>query len=528
MNYVNLLATGCLSFAGGYLLARLLNKKEMVFDYLKSLPIVSSEINKEKDKLRKGLEETIFEGLDISNVCEAIPEEGWDKKRVLARIECIRDSKMYGDKLTGAVYIRDEELDELIGEVYKLTLRTNPLHINLCGLIRQMEAEIIRMVSNLYHGDSDVCGNVTNGGTASIRHAVYTARNRAITRGYKQFEMVLPISAHSAFRKAAFEYGITVVDWLLGVDMKADTNNLEPLITSNTILVVGSCPQFPHGQVDPIEEVAKVLEKMDPGNNICLHVDCCLGSFVVPFLEGSAYELPTRFDFRIPRVTSISMDTHKYGYADKGTSVVLYRNHEDYRRHQIFVDNKWQGGIYATPTLPGSRSGKDIAGTWAVLVYTGMKKYRTLARLIVKLTHEIHNVIDENEHLKLIGEGQVMVVAFGSKNPDELNIYDLKSEMSKKEWYLSSLQDPDSIHLCVTAVHVRNENFLGMFKEELEECIKIVLNYPEEKRSRSGDAVMYRSNHSLGKKEFVPDLAKYYWNVCGQTLPTLTNTDKSV
>ena len=299
-----------------------------------------------------------------------------------------------------------------------------------------------------------------------------------------------------------------------------DITKLRGLMGKNTILVVGSCPQFPHGQVDPIENISKVLEEVDPKNNICFHVDCCLGSFVVPFLEGTEFELDTKFDFRVPRVTSISVDTHKYGYADKGTSVILYRDHDNYRKHQVFVDSNWSGGIYATPTLPGSRSGKDIAGTWAALVYNGRDKYQRFAMSIVKLTKAVTDVINNNEHLELLGNGHIMVTAFGSQNPN-INIYDLKSELSNRGWYLSSLQNPSGIHLCVTAVHVINDNFEKIFKDDLEKSIELVLNYPKDKRSKSGDAVMYRSNHTLGKKEFVPDLAKHYWNVCGFTKPTL-------
>jgi glutamate/tyrosine decarboxylase-like PLP-dependent enzyme len=224
----------------------------------------------------------------------------------------------------------------------------------------------------------------------------------------------------------------------------------------------------------------------------------------------------------VNRVTSISIDTHKYGYADKGTSIILYRNHNDFRKHQIFVDSKWQGGIYATPTLPGSRSGKDIAGTWAALIYTGTERYKTLARSIVKLTKSVSDVIRRNPHLKIIGEGNVMVVGFGSID-DRINIYDVKSEMTKKGWYLSSLQNPESVHLCITAVHAENDNFLQMFTDDLEDCIHIVKLYIEDKRSKSGDAIMYKSNHTLGKKEFIGDLAKYYWDVCGKTKPTLPN-----
>src|SRR5690606_27662378 len=134
-----------------------------------------------------------------------------------------------------------------------------------------------------------------------------------------------------------------------------------------TILVVGSAPGFPHGIIDPIEGISQMLQKKDPKGRIGLHVDGCLGGFVLPFMK----DLEVKFGFDVPRVTSISADTHKYGFAEKGTSVVMYRNHDEWRKHQIFVTTDFPGGIYATPTMAGSKQGSSLAATWAAMVYMG-------------------------------------------------------------------------------------------------------------------------------------------------------------
>ena len=167
------------------------------------------------------------------------------------------------------------------------------------------------------------------------------------------------------------------------------------MITNKTILVVGSCPSFPHGTVDPIRRNIRNFNTiMIQIILLDLHVDCCLGSLIVPFMK-EINEIYTKFDFSVPRVTSISIDTHKYGYTDKGSSIILYKNHDDWRKHQIFVDSKWCGGIYATPTLAGSRSGKDIAGTLVTLLYFGKNKYKELANQIITLSNKMRDVIKE-------------------------------------------------------------------------------------------------------------------------------------
>ena len=233
---------------------------------------------------------------------------------------------------------------------------------------------------------------------------------------------------------------------------------------------------------------------------------------VVPYMKYFD-PLYTKFDFSVECVTSISIDTHKYGYTDKGSSVILYRDNKNWRQYQIFVDAQWSGGVYATPTLSGSRSGKDIASTWGTLVFVGNDMYKNLANKIITLTKKLKNIIAEIPELKLLGNADVSIVAFTTKNP-KINIYNIKNKMTEKGWYLSSLQNPNGLHFCVTAVHINVENFDDEFKSDLMGAIDYVKQNPSQV---SSEAAMYHSNQSFGIKEFVPQLTREYWNILGKT-----------
>lgn len=189
---------------------------------------------------------------------------------------------------------------------------------------------------------------------------------------------MVPASAHAAFDKAGAYFDITIVHVPLDRTMSADVRAMARAITSNTVAIVGSACGYPHGNIDPIEELGRLAQRRGVG----LHVDCCLGGFLVPFMDEAGFPLPP-FDFRVPGVTSISCDTHKYGFAPKGSSVLLYR-HKSLRRFQYFVATDWCGGIYASPSINGSRPGALIAGTWAALMFMGRAGYVKSTRQIVE------------------------------------------------------------------------------------------------------------------------------------------------
>lgn len=286
---------------------------------------------------------------------------------------------------------------------------------------------------------------------------------------------------------------------------KVHTRSVSRLINSNTILLVGSAPNFPHGIVDDIPALSRLAIK----HKLPLHVDCCLGSFVIAFLSKAGFPSPD-FDFRVPGVTSISVDTHKYGFAPKGNSVVLYRT-ADLRRYQYYICPDWSGGVYASPNMAGSRPGALIAGCWASLMNTGEDGYVHTALQIVSAAKQIEDAIRTKSSLKhsiaVIGKPMVSVVAFralnNSKTPNlAVDIYDIADAMSAKGWHLNALQDPPAIHVAVTIPIVSAVDALIQDLEIVVESCKGHVT------ANKGDtAALYGVAGSIPDKSIVKDLA---------------------
>lgn len=287
--------------------------------------------------------------------------------------------------------------------------------------------------------------------------------------------------------------------------------SISRLINANTILLVGSAPNFPHGIIDDISALSRLaLRKRLP-----LHVDCCLGSFLVPFLARAGYNTEP-FDFRLRGVTSISVDTHKYGFAPKGNSTVLYRD-QKLRSYQYYVSPDWSGGVYASPSIAGSRPGALIAGCWASMMNQGEDGYVKSCHSIVGAAKKIEAEIRTNPALSadltVIGKPLVSVVAFKSNN---LNIYDIADAMSAKGWHLNALQNPPAMHVAVTLPIVPVADKL---LSDLAECVKGEKTKEAEraasgkgkKGSAAGDtAALYGVAGSLPDKRIVVDLAKVF------------------
>ena len=264
---------------------------------------------------------------------------------------------------------------------------------------------------------------------------------------------IIPDTAHAAFIKASHYFGIKLHRVPCpGPEYKVDIAAVHRLINPNTVLLVGSAPNFPHGIVDDIP----ALSRLATSYKIPLHVDCCLGSFVIAFLKKagfpSPYEEEGGFDFRLPGVTSISVDTHKYGFAPKGNSVLLYRN-RTYRSHQYFIYPDWSGGVYASPSVAGSRPGALIAGCWASMMNVGEAGYINSCLEIVGAAKKFETTIKEHpvwsQNIEVVGDPMVSVVAFQSKNGG-VDIYDVADDLSSKGWHLNALQSPAAIHVAFT------------------------------------------------------------------------------
>lgn len=424
------------------------------------LPFVQSKVRADVDKAITELEGKLVPSGPGVTKYTALPTTGWTPDQVRAELDKLAEmehTRWEDGRVSGAVYHGGNELSELQSEAFKKFGVSNPIHPDVFPGVRKMEAEVVAMVLGMFHAPPTTgAGVTTSGGTESIIMAVLAARQKAYhERGVTKPEMILPETAHTAFRKAAEYFKIQVhLVPCTEPSYRVHTASVSRLINSNTILLVGSAPNFPHGIVDDIPALSRLAVKY----KLPLHVDCCLGSFIIAFLEKSGFPSPD-FDFRVPGVTSISVDTHKYGFAPKGNSVVLYRTRE-LRRYQYYVCPDWSGGVYASPSIAGSRPGALIAGCWASLMRLGEDGYLDSCHRIVGAAKHLETALRTSPilsaSLRVIGKPQVSVVAFRPLPPattplaNRVDIYDVADAMSRRGWHLNALQDPPAMHIAVT------------------------------------------------------------------------------
>ncbi len=361
-------------------------------------------------------------------------------------------------RASGAVYHGDGQHISFLNEVYALHSQSNPLHVDLWPSGAKYEAEIVAMTAGILGADKtedEVVGTVTSGGTESIIMAMKAYRDRSKV---KRPEMVIPDSAHVAFDKAAHYFGYKQIRVPVGNDYKADVDAMAQAVTRRTVVVAGSAPGFPHGVIDPIPDLSDMARERGVG----FHTDACLGGFVLPFAERLGSDVPP-IDFRLPGVTSMSADTHKYGYAAKGTSVVLYRGRE-LRHNQYFVAADWPGGLYYSPTIAGSRPGALVATAWAAMLALGEDGYLEATRAILDAGRTVREGIDAIPELRVVGD-PLWVIAFAS---DEVNIYEVMAQMAKRGWSLNGLHHPPAVHIALTLRHTEpgvTETFLSDLRD---------------------------------------------------------------
>ena len=295
-----------------------------------------------------------------------VPAEPVDRTAILAEIGGMAHAEdERGDKgtVSGSLYCGDHDHYHFLGQVFDLYSHANVLQRDMYPSATKFEGEIVAMTSDLLHGTG--VGVITSGGSESLITALYAYREQARERGVTRPNVVKPVTAHVALDKGAHWLGIEMRHAPLTGDYVADVGAMAGLIDDQTIALVGSAANYAHGLIDPIEEIAALAQS----HGIGMHVDGCLGGWLLPWVERLGYELPL-WDFRVPGVTSISADTHKYGYGLKGSSVLLYRD-KALRKQQYFTFPDWPGGLYISPGFAGSRSGGILASTWAALLATG-------------------------------------------------------------------------------------------------------------------------------------------------------------
>jgi sphinganine-1-phosphate aldolase len=374
---------------------------------------------------------------------------------VLAELEAMRagDTDWRGGRVFSLVYKVPGALgdahDELLHRAYRLYASANLLNPMAFPSLLRMEHDLVRIAGRLLHCSGAV-GAVTSGGTESILCAVVAYRDRARRERpwLRRPELVVPSTIHPAFDKAAHYFGVRLVKVAVGADLRADVAAMARAIGRRTIGLVGSAPQYPHGVIDPIGELGALAQR----RGLPLHVDACVGGFLLPWLERLPRARPIApWDFRVPGVTSISADLHKFAYAGKGASLLLWRA-IDGMRHQIFVATDFPGGIYASPTLLGTRPGGPIAAAWAALHTLGDRGYLELARAASDAADRLRAGIAAIDGLVELGPGDATIVAYRAvRDPD--SIYAIADRLEARGWTVDRQHRPASIHLTVTANH---------------------------------------------------------------------------
>lgn len=469
---------------------------------LTSIPLVNARLQKEYDQLLAELESSIKPYRHDFDAFSRLPEVGLDRADIIKAMQALRSLEVSRCKegyASGAVYHGDDEHIDFLNKVYAINSQSNPLHSDLWPSTTKFEAEIVAMTAHMLGADlaREICGTVTSGGTESILLAMKTYRDRARDeKKITQPEIIVPATAHAAFDKAAQYFNIQLIRTPVDAAYKADVAAARRAITRNTIVIVGSAPSFPHGIVDPIEELSELARN----KGIAFHTDACLGGFVLPWAEKLGYAVPP-FDFRLPGVTSMSVDTHKYGYAAKGTSVILYRGAE-LRHTQYYTATDWPGGLYFSPTLAGSRPGALSAACWAAMVSIGERGYLEATQKILETAKLIRQGIESIPDLYVLGD-PLWVIAFASKT---LDIYKIMDDMTRRKWSLNGLHTPPAVHLCVTLRHTQ-AGVAERFINDLRSAVEHVRMNP---KAKGGLAPVYGMAATLPFRGVVRDLLKQY------------------
>ena len=476
---------------------------------LKKFPFVNKRMQKEYQQVLQGAESSLKPYKEKFAAYSTIPKIGLDKGAILQEMEALHseeEARWQDGYVSGAVYHGDQGHIQFLNQVYAIHSQSNPLHADVWPSASKYESEIVAMTANMLGAvqvdidqnvSGQICGTVTSGGTESILLAMKAYRDWARERkGIKRPEMIVPSTAHAAFDKAAQYFNIKMTRIPVGADFRADIVATKAAITRNTIVIVGSAPSFPHGVIDPIGDLSDLARRKGIG----FHTDACLGGFILPWACKLGYEVPP-FDFSLPGVTSMSADTHKYGYAAKGTSVVLYRG-LDLRHYQYYTVADWPGGLYFSPTFAGSRPGALSAACWAAMVSMGEQGYTQAARNILETAATIRSGIETIPELHILGD-PLWVIAFAS---DTLDIYRVMDQMTSKNWSLNGLHHPPAVHICVTLRHTQ-PGVAERFVEDLKLAVEQVKMNPD---AKGGMAPVYGMAASMPFKGLVGDLLKQY------------------
>ncbi len=387
-----------------------------------------------------------------------LPRHGLEPDAVLARLDgfAADDRDWRGGRVFSLVYDPGEEARGLLARAAARYASENALNTMAFPSLGRMQHDIVAITAGLLGADrraggsTGVRGYLTSGGTESLLQATRTARDQGrAERGIDRPNMVLATSAHAAFAKASHWFDVESRRVPVRADGRADVDAMADAVDDRTVLVVASAPSYPQGVVDPVPDLAELARERGA---LC-HVDACLGGFILPFL-GTLGHVTAAWDLSVPGVTSISADLHKYGYAPKGVSVVVYAD-RDLARYQPFVTSDWLGGMYGSPAMAGTRPGGPIAAGWAVLHHLGEDGYLRLAADAHRAASALRAAVATTPGIGLRGDPDATVLAFGGTDgPGGVDTFALGDALGERGgWFFDRQTPPDSLHATVHAGH---------------------------------------------------------------------------
>jgi glutamate/tyrosine decarboxylase-like PLP-dependent enzyme len=409
-----------------------------------------------------------------------IPANGLSAQSIGASFDemSAHDVQWRDGKAFSLAYNAGPEVLAVAEEAYKRFSGANALNTAAFPSLRQMQGEVLDMAGVWLGSPAEAAGFFTSGGTESILMALKAARDQFRTESsITHPNVILPTSAHAAFDKAAAYFGVELrrVDVL--PDWRADVAAMAAQIDSNTIMIVGSAPQYPQGVVDDIPSLATLAQS----RNINCHVDACMGGVSLAYLARLGHQIPA-WNLEVDGVTSISVDLHKFGYTSKGASVIMYAN-KRLRSYQGFVTDQWLGGMYASSGMLGTKSGGSIAAAWAVMHFLGDDGYLRLTRSARVATDKLSHHIAAHPELSLLAQPDALLLSFIARDSQRLNVYAVADEMWKRGWYIDRQEPPQSLHCTVNAVH---ESVIDAMLIDLDDCISSVID-----TGQSGDVGAY-------------------------------------
>lgn len=412
-----------------------------------------------------------------------LPESGVPHDQILADLDAYKaaDADYRGGKTWSLVYWAGEEHKRLLSEVSARFISENALNPLAFKSLQRLEHEVVQMGLGLFNAPPGATGTMTSGGTESLLLAVKTHRDRARRKRpwILRPNMVVPETIHVAFDKASHLFGVKKKVARVDADGAVDVSHMARLVDSQTIMLAGSAPQYAHGTVDPIEDIAALARN----KGLPLHVDACFGGFVLPFLERLGVPMP-RWDFRVDGVTTLSADIHKYGFGAKGASLLLHRDASTLR-HQFFVATGWAGGIYVSPGLPGTRPGGPIAAAWAAMRALGEEGYLGLTRDAWAAATALRAGIGQIAGLRVMGRPHSTIVTWTSDDP-AVDVFAVADLLQKEGWGVDRQQLPPSVHLTCNA---SNLPVVERYLADLRAAVDHVRAHPELKTA--GDAAVY-------------------------------------